>query len=159
MTVVVVVGRGGPHRVADASCARDVGHIGEAHAAVVPKQAIRVGRRRFLEGWRWCAVREENVRPAIVVVVEDGEAAGRALDVVLLGRGRMLVDEVQPSGIRHVPEPHAQTVGLRLARGARESRRRLDRSAMGSARRCRMSDRIATNVTPRLPMRVQAFTM
>ena len=39
------------------------------------------------------AVREEDVGAAVAVVVEDGKPAGHALDEVLVGRGRVLVDE------------------------------------------------------------------
>jgi len=63
--------------------ARSRGHIGERAVMVVAIEMIRrppAGFRRF----QGCAVHDEDVRPAIVVVVEDGDARARGLDNVLL---------------------------------------------------------------------------
>ena len=101
VAVVVVVGGRRTHRVADAAHAGRRGHVGELHAAVVAIEPVGVGVAALGERGHLGAVGEEDVGPAVAVVVEDGHAARDALGVVLVGGRRMPVDEGQPARPRH----------------------------------------------------------
>src|SRR6266516_3862185 len=95
VTVVVVVGRGGPHGIPDTSYACVVGDVRKPHPAVVAIETVGVNGGCFLERRRLRAVREEDVGPAVTVVVEDGKPAGRTFDEVFAGTGGVMVDELQ----------------------------------------------------------------
>ena len=57
MAVVVVVGRGRAHGVADAADAGGIGDVGESHVAIVAVEAVREACRRSCRatasGRRW----------------------------------------------------------------------------------------------------------
>src|SRR5205814_1707894 len=83
VTVVVVVA--GADRLSPAGCreAGFAGHVGERAVVVIPVQVAHRGGLsvRRLQA---CAVDQKNIRPPVVVVIEDGDAAARCLEDVLL---------------------------------------------------------------------------
>ena len=81
VAVVVVVGGRDAHRVADAGHACLVSHVRETHVPLVAIQPIRIRGQPLLERGQLGAVGEEDVRSAVPVVIEDGEAARRTVDV------------------------------------------------------------------------------
>ena len=64
-------------------------YVGENSVAAVAKEPIEVLGRGFLQGRQWGAVGEEDVGPAIAVIVEDRHAAGHGFRHV---SGRALID-------------------------------------------------------------------
>ena len=84
VAVVVVVANGHAGIVAGAREARFLGDVLEGAVAVVVKQAVGVFRRSLLKGLDIGAVGEEDIQLAVVVVVEDGDAAGHRLGRVAL---------------------------------------------------------------------------
>ena len=117
VAVVVVVGGRRTHGVAGAAHARCRGHVGELHAAVVAIEPIGVAVAALGERGHLGAIGEEDIWPAVAVVVEDGHAARDALGVVLVGGRRMPVDEGHPRCGRDIDEAGAS--------GGRPRRRRL----------------------------------
>jgi hypothetical protein len=115
--VVVVVRGCRAHRIADPPHGGAVGHVREAELAVIAIEAICVRGAGLLEGRRIGAVREENVRPPVAVVVEDGESAWGALHEVPARRRRIVMYEAHARRLRYVPEVHASAIRTRL--GAR----------------------------------------
>ena len=107
VAVVVEVACRCPDRVAGARQAGRGRHVREAHAAVVAVETIRVDRRHLVERRGLRAVGEEDVGAAIAVVVEHRDAARDALDEVLLGGRRVLVNEPQPGRLRDVRQANA----------------------------------------------------
>jgi len=91
VSVVVEVAGGRASRVPDAPDAGLLGDIAEVKVAVVVVEPIPVGRRLLAQGRERRAVREEDVGPAVAVVIEHGESAGHRFDHVLVG-GRMLLE-------------------------------------------------------------------
>ena len=76
-SVVVEVAGGHRYRISFACESRLRRDVGERHVAVVSKQPVEEFRARFAERGNGRAVGEEDVRAAIVVVVEHGNAAER----------------------------------------------------------------------------------
>ncbi len=104
VAVVVVVGRGGAHGVADTTHTGRLGDVGETHLPIIPIETVRVVGRALLERRGLGAVGEENVGTAVAVVVEDSQATWCALDEVLPRGRRMMVNEAQTAGFGHVSE-------------------------------------------------------
>ena len=88
MAIVVEVPGGDAHRVAFACYSGPGRHVGEGAVSIIPEQPVVIRRIRLLER-RYCrAVHYVDVRPAVAIVVEDGNAAGHRLDQMLFpGRG------------------------------------------------------------------------
>ena len=83
-TVVVIVADA--NALSPARCGESGlnGHVGECAVMVVSIETIArtlPGRKSFEPG----AIYEKNVRPAVVVVIEDGDASACGLDDVFLG--------------------------------------------------------------------------
>jgi hypothetical protein len=131
VAVVVVVAGGGAHGVARAPQARSVGDVGEAETSFVVEQAVPILRRLLLERRKGGAVGEVDVRPAVAVVVEDGQAPGHRLDEVLL-RARVVLDPEHEAG-RGRPLAEADG-GRRRSRGERPEQRPRDKTGAGEAR-------------------------
>jgi len=83
--VVVVVADGDSVVEAGAGEARAFGDVFEVAVAVVLEEAVGVFRGGLLQRSDVGAVGEEDVEMAVVVVVEDGHAAGHGLRRVALG--------------------------------------------------------------------------
>src|SRR5258708_5656478 len=50
------------------------------------------------------AVHEKNVRPAVVVVIDEGDAGSHGFRQEFLPEGAIVVDKMDPGGLRDVPE-------------------------------------------------------
>src|SRR4029077_747495 len=85
VSVIVVVADGDPGVVADACEPCLFGDVCERAVSVIVEQPVPVLRRSLLEGGDVSAVRKENVEIAVIVVIEDGDAAGHGLRRVALG--------------------------------------------------------------------------
>ena len=117
--VVVVVAGGHSHRVAfGPEQPRGGSHVGEGPVPAIAIQSIReTGRGLLGLGARGHgveqpgAVREEDVQPPVVVVVEHGHAPAHGFDEVLLRRGGGLVLEVDSAGHGDVGEGPEGVVG------------------------------------------------
>ena len=104
--VAIEVGGQNAHGPARVSYAGVVGHVGEGAVAIIvverAPRAFRIGSRFDGEG-----VREVDVQAAVVVIVEERDAAAHGLDnVFLLGRRNVL--EAHAGGVRDVHEVHAR---------------------------------------------------
>ena len=75
------------------------------HVAIVSKQAVAVFGRGFLQRRLSCPVGEVDVHAAVVVVVQDGDAAGHELDLVVVAGGRIRQPEGNPCLYRYFVEP------------------------------------------------------
>ena len=84
MSVVVIIGRGDADVEAGACHAGLVCDIFERPVVAVPVEAVAILRARFFERWLLCAIGEIDVGIAVVIVIEDGHAAGHGLNQVLL---------------------------------------------------------------------------
>ena len=108
IAIVVVVTDRHAHAVVVHSCAREpggCGDIGEAAIFVLAIEAVPVARvgavkilRCFHRAGYAAAVDQKDVEQAIVVVVEEGYAAGHGLYEVLLRGRRIQKDEIQTAG-------------------------------------------------------------
>ena len=90
----------------------------------VPELAVGLvgqlaGRHRVVD---LRAVREEDVQPAVVVVVEQGHAAAHGLHQVLVRRGGVLVREVDAGRLGDVGELHIRSGRCADRAGAAERR-------------------------------------
>ena len=109
--IIVEIAGGRPGRVALRLDPRPLGHIGERQAAVVVKEAIPVPGVLLAQGRDGCAVGEVDVRQAVAVVIEHGDAARHRLHHVLLGCRVLVEREGQPGLGRDILE--ADGTGLR----------------------------------------------
>ena len=90
--VVVVVADGDRRRPAGARQAGLRGHVGERAVAIVLVQAVgRAGGRAFEAR----AAEDEDIQPAVVVVVEEGDAAADGFEDVGLGVGAAVDDRLR----------------------------------------------------------------
>ena len=95
VAVVVEVADGDGRGIAFAGEARLGGDVGERHVAVIAKQAVIEFGAGLAEAGNGGAIGEEDVGAAVVVVVENGDAAGREFDLVELARGAVAQFESQ----------------------------------------------------------------
>ena len=127
VAVVVVVANRDPHAVAGAPDPGSVGDVLEAAVGQLPVKPIvktriplvggrparhRIGQRR--------AVHEEQIEPAVVVVVEHGDASAHGLEQVLLARRRACMNEGNATRLRHVDKADRRAGTLQRRRGERE---------------------------------------
>ncbi len=75
-----------------------ISDVAEFEIAFVVKEAIGKLGRGFVEGWDVGSIGEEDVGAAIVVVIEDGEAAGHGFDHVFGFGGIVFEDEIEAGG-------------------------------------------------------------
>ena len=88
MAIVVEVPGGDADRVAFACYSGPGRHVGEGAVSIIPEQPVVIRNIRLGERWYRRAVHYVDVRPAVAIVVEDGNAAGHRLDQMLFpGRG------------------------------------------------------------------------
>ena len=121
VTVVVVVADRHAGIVASSGEARFRGDVFEVAGAIVFEQAVGVLRRALFERADIGSVGEEDIQLAVVVVVEDGHAAGHRFRRVALGR----LTTLQPEIDRPVSESD----------GALGNRRRGNQPQRGSGQR------------------------
>ena len=117
--VVVVVAHRDAHAVlvlrhaGESRLLRDIDERAVRSLVVQPVPECRVGLvRQLARGHRVVepgAVRQEDVQPAVVVVVQQRHAAAHRLDQVLVRRRGVLVREGDPGCLRGVDEPHVRT--------------------------------------------------
>src|SRR5215475_205239 len=81
--IVVVIGRTRSHAEAGHTNTGLRGHIGERTVLIIAVQTMP-GSRRFLLVGEGTTIHKENIRPAIVVVIEDDAAASHRFGHVLL---------------------------------------------------------------------------
>ena len=113
--VVVVVGCGGAHAVGILRHARKprfLGHIHERPISLLAEQPVPVLRVRLVGPpvvrhriRELRAVREEDVEPAVVVVVEQRDAAPHRFDQVFVRRRRVLLRKADSESGRDIGEP------------------------------------------------------
>src|SRR5262249_31249638 len=102
VTVVVVVAHRHTHSVHLDVEASLVGHIGECSVVIV---VIELRRRMSLHvPGPVHPVHKENVRPPIVVVVDESNARTERFWQVLFAEGSSVMREANPSPCRHVAE-------------------------------------------------------
>src|SRR6185437_16615264 len=96
--IVIKVAHGHAHAEAAALNAGFLRHIGKCAVVVIAIQAVPIawiifvgGLAVFLPRMNACAVNEEQVGPAVVVVVDHGDAASHRLDQVLFRRSGVFV--------------------------------------------------------------------
>ena len=58
--------------------------VGKRHVAIVAKQAIMEFQTGLSETRNGSAIGEEDIRAAVVVVIESGDAAARQFDLMIL---------------------------------------------------------------------------
>ena len=110
--VIIVVGGRNAHGKpfpANASLGR---HVGECAVAFVPVEAVVVGGIRFFQLRLAGSVHEVDVGPAVVVIVEDGDAGNHRLDLMLIAGRRIPQDKFDSGARRHV----VKSDGVRPAR-------------------------------------------
>src|SRR6266849_4581767 len=109
--IVVIADRNTHPVVACASVwqAGRFGHISEAAILILAIKAIPVTRVSTIKFfWKLHraghtpAIYQENVEQTVVVVIEQGDAAGHGFNEVFLRRGRILEREVQTPGKSHI---------------------------------------------------------
>ena len=98
IAVVIEIADGDRRRIALAGQAGFGRDVGKRHVAVVAKQAIVEFRAGLAETGNGRAVGEENVRAAVVVVVENGDAAAGEFDLVELA-GRAVAQFESQAGL------------------------------------------------------------
>ena len=106
--VVVVVARAGAHAVVAMSNAGLLGDVVERAVAAISEQAVPCLPRDRRIGHR-SAVDQEDVDPAVVVVVEEQPARADGLDQVLVGARAVDVAEVDPGVTADVGELHVRS--------------------------------------------------
>ena len=122
--VVVVVAHGDALRVAldpRAAQPRLGGHVDETPAARVAEEAVEAGRVRAHVLGRGRPVQEEQVHPAVVVVVERGHGPAERLERVLHVGGEVLLDEAHAPRFGFVDQRER---GLGGTGGGRDRRER-----------------------------------
>ena len=112
--VVVVVAGAGAHPVLAMADARSIGHVLERAVAAIPVQAVpRLLRHRRI-GER-ATVDEEDVDPAVVVVVEEQPARADGFDQVFVGARAVDVAEVDAGVAADIGESHGAPSGAVVA--------------------------------------------
>jgi hypothetical protein len=86
VTVVIVIANRDARVVTRAGQTRRFGHVREMAVAIVAEQAIEILRRGLLQAANVGAVGEEDIQLAVVVVIEDRDAARHGLRRVPLRR-------------------------------------------------------------------------
>src|SRR5260370_30732392 len=109
--VVIVVGPGDSHAVADALQSGLLGHIFKRAVLFLVEEAIPIFRPGFLGNTafgRWIgersAIHKKNVETAVVVVVKEGYARAPSFRQVMLRRVRRHVFELNSQGGGGIPE-------------------------------------------------------
>ena len=127
--VIVIADRDADPVVAIASIGQACffGYVGEAAVWVLAIQAIPVLGVAAVEGFgrmhRICevtAIDQEDVKQAVVVVVEERDAAAHGLDQIFLGRGGIYVPEIQAGRVFDIKGRR----GRRRRRNLREMERK-----------------------------------
>ena len=156
--VVVVVAGARAHAVVAMPDAGLRGHVVERAVAAVAEQTVpRLSRDRRI-GQR-TAVDQEDVDPAVVVVVEEQPAGPHGFDQVLLGAGAVDVTEVDAGLAGRIRESHRGRLLWRMclaAEGGADAppRQQCSEERSGPIHRCAFSDnalaRAASRARPTL---------
>ena len=148
--VVVIVARGDADVVACAAHSGFVGDVLEGPVVAVAVEAIAILRAGLFERWLFGAVGEIDVGIAVVIVVEDGDAAGHGFDLVLLGRGGVAQHEGDAGMGGAVLEegPGGAAEGAKMARARAGRRRREGRSSRMLRRGLAVFDRLESGLRP-----------
>ena len=102
VAVVVVVADGHSHSKHLDVESRFVRYVGERAVVIV---VIELGRRVLLNvAGPVHAIHEKNVRPAVVVIVNEGHTGSHGFGKKFLSEGGIVVHEMDPGGLRDVPE-------------------------------------------------------
>jgi len=94
--VVVVVAHRGSHPEASRTDASFFGDIGEGPIAIVSVEAIPQRLFRCVEV-ALAAIDQVDIKPAVLVVVEEGAARTGGFGQILLGRASAIVDPLNPA--------------------------------------------------------------
>ena len=125
--IVVEVAGGHSHRIAFARQAGRLRHVGEGAIAIIAVEAIVVFGSRLLPFRQGCPIDEEDIRTAVVVVIERGNACDHDLWLVAMSGGSIAQDEIESGSgggflklnARAEYEVHAHLLtGVRYAQGA-----------------------------------------
>ena len=127
--------------MADAGLRGDV--LERAVAAVAVQPVPRLLRDRRI-GQR-AAVDQEDVDPAVVVVVEEQPAGAHGLDQVLVGAGAVDVAEVHAGAAGDVGEPHVRRLRIDAGHGDDDG----DEPATGDVHRTGLPPRSAASYITR----------
>src|SRR6266853_985360 len=104
--VVVVIADAHPLAPAGVSQPSFFGDIGERAVVIV---VVEVARRRFgsWQRFQFCAIHDENIRPAVMVIIKNGYARARGFNDVFFCRfAAKNYRSSEPSFLRHVGEMH-----------------------------------------------------
>ena len=96
-TVVVIVANRYADIIAVAAHSRPFRRIGERAVMIVVVKPVLELRALFLQGGDRGTVHKVDVQKAIAIVVEQRDAANHRLRLILVGRCRVVEDEVHPS--------------------------------------------------------------
>src|SRR4029077_968081 len=119
--VVVVIAHANAGRPTRAEQTGLGGHIGKSAVTIILVEAVGSS---FGGGLESCPAEEENVEPAVVIVIEQGASAAHCLhDVFLLGDAAIDRWKMQPRRFRNV-----RKLGVKRKAGGFTSRRRLHAS-------------------------------
>jgi len=100
--VVVEVADGNAHSKHFHVQARFVSHV---HERAVMLVVIELGRRVFLDvAGPVHAIHKKNIRPAVIVVINEGHTRSHGFGKIFLPEGAIVVDEVDPGLLRDIPE-------------------------------------------------------
>ena len=127
MAVVIEIRRRRPHRVPCPGKTGLVRHVLELHTAKITKQPVPELDMILLQRRDGGAVREENVRQAVSVVIERHYPAGHGLDNLLFRRRAVFEHKVDARASRHVAEPNWSDARSRLRPRPEQNRKGSER--------------------------------